>query len=60
MRNTCPTVCQVNSIEDEIIFPAAARVLPTALLAEIGREMRERSRKRLAGAAEVVTFAARR
>ena len=48
------------SIEDEIIFPAAARVVPPHVLAEIGREMRERRRELLAGAAGVVTLAARR
>jgi hemerythrin-like domain-containing protein len=48
------------SIEDEIVFPAAARVIPPHVLAGIGREMRERRRELLAGAAGVVTLAARR
>ena len=48
------------SIEDEIIFPAAARLIPPHVLAEIGREMRGRRRELLAGAARVVTLDARR
>ena len=47
-------------VEDELVFPVAARVLPPSELAVIGKEMRERRRDILRGVSNVAAFTARR
>jgi hemerythrin-like domain-containing protein len=46
-------------VEDEIVFPVAARVIPTGVLAMIGREMRERRRDIFRGTVNIAMVTVR-